>query len=90
MKVGFRVPSLSKRVAARTSWRRVVRHSVGVKAPRGMGWITNPRRAAHNRVYNRTTVGLGKGCLAVIVGWSLSLLGAAVGVVLALFHWSPW
>jgi hypothetical protein len=27
-----------------------------LKAPRGWGWITNPRRAAYNRVYSRTTV----------------------------------
>jgi hypothetical protein len=57
MKVGFRIPSLRKRIAARTSWKRVVRHNVGLKAPRGWGWLTNPRKAAYNRVYNRTTVG---------------------------------
>ncbi len=32
-----------------------MRHSLGIKAPRGWGWVTNPRRAAYNRVYNRTT-----------------------------------
>jgi hypothetical protein len=41
----------------------------------GWGWITNPRRAAYNRIYNRTTVGLGKGCLVVVVAL------AAVAVV---------
>lgn len=51
----FRKPSLKKRVAARTSWKRVVRHRMGVKAPRGYGWVTNPKKAAYNRVYNRTT-----------------------------------
>ena len=55
MKIGPRMPSLRKRVAARTSWKRYVRHSLGLKAPRGMGWITNPRRAAYNRAYNRLT-----------------------------------
>jgi hypothetical protein len=55
MKFGFRVPSLKKRIAARTSWKRVVRHSLGLKAPRGWGWLTNPRKAAYNRVYNRTS-----------------------------------
>ena len=49
------------------SWKRYVRHSLGFKAPRGWGWLTNPRRAAYNRVYNRTTVGLGgRGCLVVL------------------------
>jgi hypothetical protein len=57
MKFGIRTPSLRKRIAARTSLKRYVRHSLGFKAPRGWGWLTNPRRAAYNRVYNRTTVG---------------------------------
>ena len=59
MKFGFRTPSLRKRIAARTSVKRYVRHSLGFKAPRGWGWLTNPRRAAYNRAYNRTTVGCG-------------------------------
>ena len=54
---GIRTPSLRKRIAARTSLKRVVRHSLGLKAPRGWGWLTNPRRAAYNRLYHRTTVG---------------------------------
>ena len=57
MKFGIRTPSIRKRIAARTSFKRYVRHSLGFKAPRGWGWLTNPRRAAYNRVYNRTTVG---------------------------------
>ena len=55
MKFGIRTPSINKRVAARFSTKRFIRHSLGFKAPRGYGWITNPRRAAYNRVYNRTT-----------------------------------
>lgn len=59
MKIGFRIPSFKKRLAARTSVKRVLRHSLGLKAPRGWGWLTNPRKAAYNRIYNRTTVGCG-------------------------------
>ncbi|HYO78357.1 MAG TPA: hypothetical protein VE010_18000 [Thermoanaerobaculia bacterium] len=59
MKFGIRTPSLRKRIAARTSVKRYIRHSLGFKAPRGWGWLTNPRRAAYNRIYNRTTVGCG-------------------------------
>ncbi|HSZ57289.1 MAG TPA: hypothetical protein VK797_16605 [Tepidisphaeraceae bacterium] len=44
-------PSIRKRIAARTSWRRCVRHSLGFKAPRGWGWVTNPGRALYNRIY---------------------------------------
>ena len=63
MKFGFRIPSITKRIAARTSWKRVVRHNLGFKAPRGMGWITNPKKYMYNKVYNRTT----KGCMMTIL-----------------------
>ena len=53
----FKVPSLNKRIAARTSIRRYVRHSLGLKPPRGWGWLTNPGKAAYNRLYNRTSIG---------------------------------
>jgi hypothetical protein len=46
---------------------RVARNSLGLKAPRGWGWITNPRRAAYNRVYNRATVGVGKRSVVLVV-----------------------
>jgi hypothetical protein len=59
MKFGFRTPSLKKRIAARTSPKRFLRHNLGFKAPRGMGWLTNPKKAMYNRVYQRTS----KGCL---------------------------
>lgn len=58
MKFGLRTPSLGKRITARTSPARRVRHSLGLKAPRGMGIFTNPKRAIYNRIYNRTTFGL--------------------------------
>jgi hypothetical protein len=77
VRIGFRIPSLRKRLSARTSVRRAVRHRLGLKAPRGWGWITNPKRAAYNRVYNRTT----RGCLVGLVFWA-ALLSVA-GVVLA-------
>ena len=56
MKIGIRKPSLKKMIAARTSVKRIVRHNLGLKAPRGFGWLTNPKKALYNRVYNRTTV----------------------------------
>lgn len=65
MKFGFRIPSITKRIAARTSVKRYIRHSLGLKAPRGWGWITNPKKAAYNRIYNRTTVG--SGCMITIL-----------------------
>ncbi len=56
MKFGVRRPSLRRMISARTSPARFVRHRLGLKAPRGWGWLTNPRRAAYNRVYSRTTI----------------------------------
>ncbi|KUO71704.1 MAG: hypothetical protein APF77_07825 [Clostridia bacterium BRH_c25] len=55
MKFGMRKPSIRKSIAARTSVKRYIRHSLGVKAPRGWGWITNPKKAMYNRVYRKTT-----------------------------------
>lgn len=56
MKIGIRKPSLKKMIAARTSVKRIVRHNIGLKAPRGFGWLTNPKKALYNRIYNRTTI----------------------------------
>lgn len=56
MKFGIRTPSFKKRFAARTSVKRIVRHNLGLKAPGGWGWLTNPKKAAYNRVYNRTSI----------------------------------
>lgn len=56
MKFGVRKPSLKKSLAARTSAKRYVRHNLGFKAPKGYGWIANPKRAAKNRAYSRITI----------------------------------
>ena len=77
MKFGFRKPSFNKRIAARTSVKRIIRHNLGLKAPRGWGWITNPKRAAYNRVYNRTS----RGCMVTLIwlmGIPLLLLAIAL------------
>ena len=63
MKFGFRIPSITKRIAARTSVKRIMRHNLGFKAPTGMGWLTNPKKAAYNRIYNKTS----RGCLATLI-----------------------
>ena len=68
MKFGFRIPSITKRIAARTSVKRIIRHNLGLKAPRGMGWITNPKRAMYNRVYNRTS----RGCMLTLI-WLMGI-----------------
>ena len=81
VRFGFGRPSLEKRLSARTCIKRAVRHRLGLKAPRGWGWLTNPRKAAYNRIDSRTT----RGCLVVLamaIAAGLSGLGmllAAVG-----------
>ena len=76
MKFGFRIPSITKRIAARTSVKRIIRHNLGFKAPRGMGWITDPKKALYNKVYNKTS----RGCL-VSVAFLLSMPLALAYVV---------
>lgn len=60
MKFGIRTPSLKKMFAARISPFRFIRHNLGLKAPRGLGFITSPKRYLYNKVYYRTTIPLKK------------------------------
>ena len=76
MKFGFRIPSINKRIAARTSVKRIIRHNLGFKAPRGLGWVTNPKRALYNKVHNKTS----RGCLVNVL-FLLSMSLAFVYVV---------
>jgi hypothetical protein len=78
MKFGFRIPSISKRIAARTSPTRYVRHSLGFKAPRGMGWVTNPKKFMYNKVYQKTS----RGCMLSVVVWVL-ILGSVYSIIFA-------
>jgi hypothetical protein len=45
--------------------------------PRGWGWLPNPRKAAYNRVYNRTT----RGCLVLAAAMAIGL--SSLGLLLA-------
>jgi hypothetical protein len=55
LKIGFRKPSLNKRIRSRTSIKRQIIHRAGLKMPRGYGWARNPRKYVYNKVYNRTS-----------------------------------
>jgi len=62
MKFGIRKPSLKRSISARTTGRanRAVKKAViPGYGKKGMGWITNPKKAAYNKVYNKTSIGLG-------------------------------
>jgi hypothetical protein len=80
MKFGFRIPSFTKRIAARTSVKRIVQNELGLKAPRGYGWITNPKKFVYNKVYNKTTVG--SGCMLTL----LVLIAIPLGIFLLLVN----
>jgi hypothetical protein len=65
--LGFKVPSISKRIAARMNIKRLVTNKLGLRTLRG--WVTNPKRAAYNRIYNQTT----RGCLVLVVAMMAAL-----------------
>ena len=61
MKVGFRKPSLKKSLKARTTakWKRQARKAIiPGYGKKGMGWVKNPKKAAYNKVYHKTTFSL--------------------------------
>jgi len=61
MKVGFRKPSLKKSVKARTTakWKRQAKKAIiPGYGKKGTGWIKNPKKAAYNKVYHKTTFAL--------------------------------
>ena len=61
MKFGMRKPSLTKSIKARTTGKlkRKVKSSINpFYGKKGMGLITNPRKAVYNKVYKKTTFGL--------------------------------
>lgn len=61
MKIGVRTPSLKKSIKARTTGRvkRELKSSINpLYGKKGMGWVNNPKKAAYNKVYNKTTVGV--------------------------------
>lgn len=58
MKFGFRTPSLKRSISARTTG-RAKRAIIPGYGRRGIGLLTNPKKSLYNRVYRRTTFGLG-------------------------------
>lgn len=68
VKVGLRKPNLKSSLKARTTGRAkraVKRAIIPGYGKKGMGWIKNPKKAAYNAVYSRTTVGVGDVARAV-------------------------
>lgn len=62
MKFGFRTPSIKCSISARTTGRAkraIKRAIIPGYGRKGMGLLTNPKKSLYNRVYRRTTFGLG-------------------------------
>lgn len=60
MKFGLRTPSLKKSISARTTGRAkrdIKKALIPGYGKKGMGWIKNPKKAAYNKVYNKTSFG---------------------------------
>lgn len=58
MKFGMRTPSFKKSIKARTTGRakRTIKKAViPGYGKKGVGWIKNPKKAAYNKVYKKTS-----------------------------------
>ena len=58
MKCGMRKPSIKKSFKARTTGkakRAVKRALIPGYGKKGTGWIKNPKKAAYNKIYRKTT-----------------------------------
>ncbi|UPS09231.1 hypothetical protein [Lactococcus lactis] len=61
MKFGMRKPSITKSLKARTTAkykRKVKKALIPGYGNKGMGWAKNPKKAAYNKVYKKTTFSL--------------------------------
>lgn len=61
MKMGVRKPSIKRSIKARTTGRakKAIKRSINpLYGKKGMGWINNPKKAAYNKVYRKTSIGL--------------------------------
>ena len=52
MKFGMRKPSFKKSFSARRAVKKALIPGYGKK---GSGWIKNPKKAAYNKIYRKTT-----------------------------------
>jgi len=83
VKFGYRKPNLKKSLKARTTGRakrsikRATRPGYGKK---GMGWIKNPKKAAYNKVYRKTTRSVygNKGCGCLVFFIAAGVLGGVM------------
>lgn len=61
MKFGMRKPNITKSLKARTTTkykRKVKKALIPGYGNKGMGWAKNPKKAAYNKVYKKTSFSL--------------------------------
>lgn len=65
MRFGMRKPSIKRSIKARTTARTTGKVKRAIKkavipgyGKKGKGWIKNPKKAAYNKVYHKTTFSL--------------------------------
>ena len=61
MKLGVRKPSVKRSIKARTTGkakRSIKKSVVPGYGKKGMGWLKDPKKAAYNKVYHKTTFSL--------------------------------
>lgn len=61
MKFGMRTPSIKKSISARTTGkakRAIKKAIIPGYGKKGIGWLRDPKKAAYNKVYRKTTFGL--------------------------------
>ncbi len=61
MKFGMRKPSFKRSIKARTTGkakRAIKKAIVPGYGKKGSGWIKNPKKAAYNKIYRKTTFSL--------------------------------
>ncbi|MDN6294215.1 MAG: hypothetical protein L0J48_05715 [Alkalibacterium sp.] len=58
MKFGMRKPSIKRSIKARTTGkakRAIKKKVIPGYGKKGMGWLKNPKKAAYNKVYKKTS-----------------------------------
>ena len=58
MKIGMRKPSIKKSFKARTTGKakhKIKKALIPGYGKKGMGWIKNPKKAAYNKIYKKTS-----------------------------------
>lgn len=61
MKIGMKTPNFKKSIKARTTGkakRKIKKALIPGYCKKGMGWVKDTKRAAYNKVYNKTSFSL--------------------------------